>query len=841
MKKTMIFIVLWCFVFAPAFFGFEIFSGNIAAQTLEEDLPPGILEKLTLGEIEQLKESLSSQEKDGEKIEDTNPLNPFSKTEEGKEFWKRDKELGKDDKELGKDDKELDQFGRELSLEEQEEQMAQKDLSIIEQQYQNSYSSTLSSDLLQFGYDIFRSARLKTSSLAVPGADYIIGNGDQLLIRLWGSGVDAEYSAGIDKEGNISIPQIGVIKLSGAKFGHVESIIKKEAQKYMQGINISVVLAGLRNLEVYIVGAVENPGLHIVPSFSTILDGLIAAEGVKKTGTLRKIKLYRNDKVKKIFDIYDLLLKGNRNSDKMLQNRDVIFVPGIGHTAAMAGALNNEAIFEIKEQTSVKDMVAMAGGMLPQAMDSRIDLRRFDKNKEFIVIDLNNKSIDQWNKIFVQNGDLIEFGFSESLLHKRVKIMGHVWDTNVFQFKPGMKLSDVLTSPEIIKPDAVTKFAMLHRYDKATTLTTPVRFPLSKVFTGEYDASLQPFDTIVILSRAEIGIEENIFLSGAVWNEGEYKYQPGIKLKDALAQAGGMKFGARTEKIEIARQYIKGDWVQTKYILLNYEKDAEFILKPYDSILVPMINKATLIEKVTITGEVAYPGTYSIRQGEKVSALIQRAGGFSEYAYFYGAKYTSLKAQEIQQKSIDKMIEKLKLSMLQVSTEEKIGTETMAEEASKSFFDQLASIKAEGRISIRLADLISFKDSSYDFKLKDGDTIDIPSKPSFVSVVGSVYSPGSFLYEPNQKLKFYLSKSGGIAKTADEDYIYLLKANGEIRSKSQGDRFFSKFDNTVLMPGDTIVVPENLEQVGYLKVISEVADIIFKIATTAGVAISLAL
>jgi len=813
MKKTMLFVVFWCFVFTPAFWSFEDFSKNIAAQTLE-NLTPGMLKNLSPGKIEQLKQSVSLPIE--QRIE---PISDLSLTDT-----------------VDRDKKEF-------------EVKIQKGPSVIELQYQNSYASTLSTKLVQFGYDIFRSSKLNPSNLAIPGTDYLIGPGDQLLIRFGGSGIDAEYSTIVDKQGYIALPQIGVIPLSGVKFGHVESIIKKEAQKYIQGINLSASLTRLRSLEVYVVGAVENPGLHIVPTFSTILDGLIAADGIKKTGTLRNIKLYRNDKVKKIFDIYDLLLKGNKNSDKMLQNRDVIFVPGIGQTAAVAGALNNEAIFEIKKQTSVKDLVAMAGGMLPQAMDSKIDLRRFDKNKEFIVIDLNSKSIDQWNKIVVQNGDLIEFGVSKLLLHDIVRIQGHVWDPDIFQFKPGMKLSDVLTSRKILKPDALTKFALIHRYDKVSTMTSAIRFPLAEVFNGTYDESLQPSDNIEVLSKKDFGMDQKFTISGSVWKEGQFEFRPGLRLKDALALSGGIKFGARTNRIEVARQYIKGNWMQTKYIVLNIEKDGDFILKPYDSILIPRIKNASLIKLVTISGEVAYPGTYTIRQGEKVSGLIERAGGFSEYAYFYGAKYTSKKAREIQQKSIDKMIDRLRLSIMQTTSEmaqtslseDDVKAAEVSGAATQGLIDQLTSIKAEGRISIRMADIISFKNSIYDFRLEHEDTIYIPPKPSFVSVVGSVYSPGSFLYEPNQNLKHYLSKSGGIAKSADEDYMYVLKANGEILSMSQNNNFFSKFMDNTIMPGDTIVVPEDLERVGYLKLISDISDIVFKIATTAGVAVALSL
>ncbi len=1020
-KKIWIFLLVSLFVFVVPSLALEVQGKTITAQDIK-NLPPGTIQSLPPGTMEKVNQALSSEQNTLPAKDVLQKETATAKTEDTTNKLTNESEAKENEPDKNKPD-EIDADIKKLS------QKAPGRVSIIEQQYRQGYASALSSNLKQFGYDFFTSVKMQQSSLAVPAPAYTLGTGDQLLIRLWGSNVDAEYAAIVDREGRVNVPKIGMIHLAGVKYGDVESIILKEAEKYIQGINLSVSLTKLRSLEVYVVGAVNNPGLHIVPSFSTILDGLQMAGGVKKSGTLRQIKLNRAKKLIKVLDVYDLLLKGNRGADEILQNKDVIFVPGIGKTAAVAGAVNNEGIFELAREKNVQDLVQMAGGLLPQAFGSRIYLRRFENNQSFMINDINTVSINEWKTIKIQNGDLVELTFSSSLLPNVVKLEGHVWSPDVFKFKKGMKLSNILTSPTLLMPDSITDFALIYRYDAKTTRVTPMRFPLSKVFTGEYDAQLYPFDKIQILSRANAGISENFSITGAVWKPGKYEYrnglklkdalalsgglmpeartdkieiarkiktatkfeteyiklditrdsdfilkpddkilipkledyfvsleghvwfpekmqyhsgmklsdvliskdlpkpedifkpnvlmefgliyrydskttrttairfplaavfngthdallqpfdkiqvlsrkdlgieekfsitgsvwkpgefefQPGLRLKDALALAGGMKFGARTNKVEIARQQIKGDWMQTEYIVLDTDKDGDFILKPHDSVLIPGIKNASLVEKVTITGEVAYPGTYTIRQGEKVSDLIQRAGGFSEYAYFYGAKYTSQKARIIQQKSIDQMIEKLKLSIMQ-TTSGKAQTALDAEDvkaaeltgvATQSLLDQLTSIKAEGRISIKLADLISFKGSLYDFSLKHEDTIDIPSKPSFISVVGSVYSPGSFLYQPNQSLKFYLSKSGGIAKTADEDYMYVLKANGEIMSMSQNDGFFSKFVNTTLMPGDTIVVPENLERIGYLKLISNISDIVFKIATTAGVAVALSL
>jgi len=689
-------------------------------------------------------------------------------------------------------------------------------VSIIEEQYRKGYSSILSGRLTQFGYDVFNSARIQETSLAIPDPEYTLGTGDQLSIRLWGSGTDTQFSVSVDREGTINVPQIGILHVAGVRYGDIESVIRKEAEKYVQGINLSVTLTKLRSMEIFVVGAVRNPGLHVVPAFSTILDGLLRAGGVKKSGSLRQIRLNRGNKHK---------------------------------TAAVAGGVVSEAIFELEQEKNIRDLVKMAGGVLPQAAGSRIYLRRFENNQHFIIHDINTESISEWAKYPIQNGDLVEVTFSSSQQPYVVRLQGHVWAEDVFKYEPGMKLSEVLPGPTVVRPDAIMDFALIYRYDVETSRIFPMRFPLSKVFTGEYDAPLHPFDRIQILSREGVGILENFSITGAVWNPGEYKYKQGLRLDDALALAGGLKFGARKDKIEVARLFIEQNRVETEYLLLDSEKDKDFVVQSSDAIMVPEIKNATRIAQVAITGEVAYPGTYSIRDGEKLSELIQRAGGFSEYAYFYGAKYTSEEARVIQQKSIDQMVQKLRMSLAQITagetqttvSEEALETAEFARKTTEDLLRQLSSIRAEGRISIKLADLTSFRNSLFDFRIKNGDTLHIPPQPSFVSVVGSVYSPGSFLYEPNKTLSDYLANSGGISKTGDKKYMYLLKANGEILSMTRHSSFFSKFGNTVLMPGDTIVVPENLERVPYMRLVKDISDIAFKIATTAGVAFAIGL
>jgi polysaccharide biosynthesis/export protein len=724
--------------------------------------------------------------------------------------------------------------------------VTERAFSRIERQYRSGYATELAEDLRQFGYELFDNIIPKASKLAVPGDGYLLGPGDKLRIRVWGSAVDAEFTGVVDRNGSINVPKIGIVPVAGVKFGQVETVIRREAEKYIQGININVALEELRSLEVYIVGSVRNPGLHLVPAFSTVLDGLLASGGVQKTGSLRSVGLYRGGKLLREIDLYHLLLHGDRGFDVNLENRDVIFVPRLAMTAAVSGAVKEEGIFELKGEKNLGELLQLTGGILPQSFTGRIHLRRYTENREFVIQDIDTAGNEKWRELSIQDGDMLELQYLPLDMPKVVRLEGHVWMPDVFTFEPGISLGDILTASELLKPDAVMQFALLHRYDPGTTRYMIQRFPLDEVFHGRFNLELQPHDRIEILSRSKIGISEEVTVQGAVWKPGALVFLPAMTLGDAIAQAGGEKFGARIHQIELSRQDIADDQVVTSHFTLNLADNAGFLLQPFDYILVPRVKDATAFKTVLLSGEVRYPGTYRIGDGERVSDLIQRAGGFLPDAYFFGAKYTSEKARVIQQQSIDKLIQELEIRTqlsLGLEAQSAASAEAMAaaragQESLQLLLGNLRAIKAEGRVAIKMADVKSFRGSDFDFEVEEGDSLHIPKRPNFVATVGSVYSPSAYLHEPNKTVGYYLEKSGGPTKTADMKHAYVLRANGEVIAKMQGRRLFSRFESQKLMPGDTIVVPENLERVPYMRMVSEVADILFKIATTAGIAIA---
>lgn len=810
-------------------------------------------------------------------------------------------------------------------------------VSPLEKQFRERYQSTLAGGLEQFGYNLFAHASGAVLQNIVPSQDYVVVPGDQVRIRLWGATDDVQYLARIEPDGTINVPKIGVISVAGERLDTLGALILEEALNYMQGINVSVALEKLHSVEVYVIGEVANPGLHVVPAFSTLFKGLQAAGGIKKSGSLRSIGLYRDNRQASSFDLYDLIIDGNRSGDQVLRNGDVIFVPRIGETVAVAGAVYQPGIYEVLQAKNVSQVLEYAGGTLPNAYSQSLYIKRYDLNNAFQVVDLRSHHPDVLNRNPVRSGDLLEIPFAPVTPATAVVLEGHVKVPQTFAFAEGLRLSDVLRGVDDLKPEALTEYALLHRYNEQTTRYELQKFPLAQFLVGSFDLGLKPYDKIEILSRGELGIKETVTISGAIWRPGTYAYMPSLTVADLLALAGGIKdheymqgnaylyrydadslkydvrridvaqalqdenlyplqpfdkvellsrtdynfdepvridgavrkpgeftwrksmtvrdlidlaggttFGAQPERVEVSRIAIEEGESKTTHFIVSPQQQAEMVLQPYDSVHMPVVKDATKVARVTISGEVLYPGTYSVKDGEHLSDVIRRAGGFTDLAYYYGARFTSEKSRQIQQASIDKMIARLQLQARREISEtsevvlagDSVQAAQLQADAAGRLLAELQKVRAEGRVSMLLAPLSEFTGSLHDFTVHDGDSLQVPQRPGFVSVVGSVYSPNSFLYQPGKTIGDYLAMSGGPTKEADEDYIYVQKANGEVLSAQQSG-VFSRFYSQELMPGDAIVVMENLERVPALRLFKDITEIVFRIATTAGIAFAI--
>jgi protein involved in polysaccharide export with SLBB domain len=645
-------------------------------------------------------------------------------------------------------------------------QAIDKKPSAFEEFLQGKGSDTISMAITQFGYNLFQqSPDTFTPVDAIPvGPDYLLGPGDEIRITLWGK-VNAEHPTVIDREGKIALPQIGILHLAGLTFSETKSFLETEMSRYYKPseVKMNVSLGRLRSIRVFIVGNVYRPGSYTLSSFSTLVNALFSAGGPSKIGTLRDIQVKRNGMTVTHFDLYEFLLKGDKTKDIRLMPEDVIFIPPVGPLVGVTGNVNNPAIYELKDRTTVLDIIEMASGLTANAFKGRLQIQR---------------TVDhQFRTLF--EGDLIDIG----------------------------------------------------------------RNP-------QKNLTLMDGDVMKIYSVAQ---NRNVaILSGAVVYPGEYAVVAGeTRLREIIHKAGGMVYYASKEA-ELTRVKATEAGPKTERFTIDLSKTMEgdpahdVFLEVNDYLFFKTVPEWTLYRKVQIGGQVRFPGTYTIQKGETLSSLVERAGGFTDKAYLKGALFSRESVKALQQKQLDDSIDRFEQQLLSQSattietalTPEAAMQQKASADQRRALVVKMRAAKAKGRISIQLDQLERFKGSPSDLMLEEGDSLAIPEKPQQVQVIGSVYNQTSFVYDPRSTVSQYLEKAGGMTKEAEDDSLYVLRVDGTALSKRQDRGFWGKsLLASKLDPGDTVVVPEQLERISWLRETKDITQILYQIAVTAGVLI----
>jgi len=448
-------------------------------------------------------------------------------------------------------------------------------------------------DLKQFGYDLFyRPPSTFAPVTNIPiSPDYIVGPGDEIRITIWGR-VEGQWSVVISRDGTIVLPKIGVIGVAGLTFKELKDLLYKEFSRYYKGFEINVSLGVLKSIRVYVVGNAKHPGAYTISSLSTLINALFEAGGPSKTGTMRDIQVKRSGKTVIHFDMYDFLLKGDKTKDIRLMPEDVIFIAPAGPLVALAGMVKNPAIYELKSETTLAELINMAGGLNDIAFEGRVSFGRITKNRHYITEDY---ALNEALNFKVKGGDII-----------------------------------------VIYP-----------------ITDEVR---------------------------------KVRIAGAVNKPGEYGYREGMTIKELISMAGGLKYYAYSEEAELTRVYPSSKGPITKKIKINLKKalDGDPVsnikLEQDDYIFIRAVPEWDLYKTVTISGEVKFPGIYTIKKGEKLSDLIERAGGFTKRAYLKGAVFTRNRVRKLQQMQIDEMIDRLERELFSTGTAQ-IATASSPDEA----------------------------------------------------------------------------------------------------------------------------------------------------------------
>ena len=634
--------------------------------------------------------------------------------------------------------------------------------------------SEISTGISQFGYGLFgKSSSAFTPATNVPvSSGYVLGPGDGMRITIWGK-VEGSWDAVIDRDGNITLPKIGVIGVTGMTFAELRDFLQKEFSKYYTGFEMNVSMGALKTIRVYVVGNALRPGAYTLSSLSTLVNALFETGGPDKTGTMRDIQVKRNGEVAGHFDMYDFLLKGDRTKDMRLMSEDVIFIPPVGPLAGVAGSVRRPAIYELREESMLLDLIDMAGGLTSTAFSGRVQVQRTEDH--------------QFRTLF--EGDLLD-----------------------------------------LKNNSEKNF------------------------------SVRDGDLVKVYSVSEI--KNTVRLSGAVVSPGEYAIIPGMtRLSDVIYKSGGLLYYASSQS-ELTRVSVSQSGPETEFINVDVanamkgDPEHDVLLEINDYIFIRTVPEWRLYQTVTVAGEVRYPGTYTILKGETLSSLIKRAGGYTDEAYLRGAVFTKESVRDSQQKGLVAMVERIEKE-LNVSRSSEVATSLTIEviEAKKAeyeqkgkFIDMLRQHKATGRVAIRLAHPRLLKGTEHDIELEQGDSLFIPRKSSVINVMGSVMSQGSFVYSEKMRFGDYIEMAGGSTKYADTKNVYVLKVDGTAKKLDRGftewNSSRSRWEMTAfsedikdIEPGDTIVVPEKLDRIAWLREIKDLTQILYQIAVTAGVAI----
>jgi len=717
--------------------------------------------------------------------------------------------------------------------------------------------------LTQFGYSFFRpgAGRFAPQTDVPVGPDYLVSAGDRLLVSIWGS-INGTFNLEVNRSGEITLPKVGAVKVAGQRFDQLPALLTAMVGRNYKNFNLNVNMGKLRSIKVYLVGEVAAPGDYNLNSLSTLINALAAAGGPTKNGSLRNIRINRNGKVIETVDLYDFFLKGDKGRDIRLQPGDTILVPAIGPVAGIAGNVRRPGIYELKSERSLKDLLALADGINPTGYLQRVQLYRVEAHDKKVVTDFNldlkgGKSIDEVaSSIAIQDLDLVKVLPIDSLLRGYVRLNGHVLRPGDYALKPGMRMSALLGADNLL-PEYYPSAGQLIRLYPPDLHPEVSFFDITRALNKEpgFDVELKEFDRVKIFTRKEKQETPFVKVSGEVQKPLQTRYFENMTVRDLVMQGGNVKQTAYLKNAEITRLKRSGDSVSSFALAVDLAKalqgGAENIkLEPFDELTVRRIpNWAEETERYAVLqGEFVFPGTYPIYKGERLSAVIARAGGFSERAYLKGAKFTRETARQLQQRRMDEALVKAQLDIVSLQTKmaqtassvEEVASSKATLEGLSQSIEVLKNRKAEGRMLVKFDSLNDLRGSVYDLELQGGDQLVIPSDPGGVNVIGDVYNQNTVVSQHGNDVRWYLNQVGGPTGDADLSEVYVVKVNGSVISQknSASFLFFNSFWGKKLDSGDTVIVPRQFEKTAWLRNIKDVVSIVSNVALTAGVLVA---
>ncbi len=720
-------------------------------------------------------------------------------------------------------------------------------------------------NIFQYGYSFFQGGTPFSPLTDIPvGPEYVIGSGDRIILTAWGS-LEGTYELEVNRNGEIALPKVGTIKLQGVTYGRLPQVLKSNLARVFKDFQLSATLGRTRLIKVYLVGEVVSPGDYSISSLATVINALGAAGGPTKNGSLRNIQIKRGGAVAEGVDLYDFFLKGDKSRDVRLQPGDTIFVPSIGPVAGIAGNVRRPAIYELKDEKTLKELIALANGINPSGYLQRVLITRTVPHEKTVAKDfsldpaLGASQDDLTAGIVVKDQDYVKIFPIDTTLRGYIRLDGYILRPGDYALRPGMKISELLKKENLL-PEYAEGSAELVRLIPPDYHPEYLSFSPAKALSGDplHNLDLWEFDKIRIFSRWELEEVPRVRVYGEVQKPGDYRLMRNMTVRDLLLQAGNPKLTAYLAKADIVRTKSDGVKVTSFPVSFNIGEALKgnsrenILLESLDELYVKRIpNWLEETERyATIKGEVLFPGTYPIFKGERLADLIKRAGGYTDKAYLFGAKFTRQSVQKLQQERLEEVMAKMQNNIVKTeqdlaatATKDEMAAAKIALDELKSSMQKIQIAKAEGRVAIKLEPLDKMHESPHDLELLGGDVLDIPQSTMAVTVLGEVASATSTIWLPGKDVSYYLEKAGGVTDNADSDEMYVFMADGSVRGK-MSDGMFSIFRlggflSTKLHPGDTLVVPQRLERISWMKEIKDIATILGNLAVSAGVPLAI--
>jgi protein involved in polysaccharide export with SLBB domain len=695
--------------------------------------------------------------------------------------------------------------------------------------------------LKRFGSEIFanrnasaaagRGVSGRDTPLDVPlGPDYVIGPGDSLTIDLWG-GVTESITRTIDRDGRISLPDGAPIEVAGLSLERAQSLIEAALTRQYRNAHAAVTVSRLRSVRVYVVGDAQRPGGYDVSSLATPLSVFYAAGGPTAAGSLRRLLHYRGKQLIEEVDLYDFLLHGVRRESARFESGDTLLVPPVGVQAAISGTVKRPAIYELKGgESSLASIVDDAGGLTAAASPGHVRIERIGANqqRETVTVDLKDGQGRQPNRdamgaFPVKDGDRI---YIEPILPYSARVVyleGHVMRPGRLPYRDGMRLSNALASYRDMLPEPAAHGEIVRLVPPDLHPET-IEFNVPDVLIGNADLPLEPFDTIRVFGRYEADAPK-VTILGEVLRPGVYPMSAGMTAAQLVRMAGGFKRDALLDNADLTSYEVNGDGiagnlatVRIGVAVTGSDAHADVTLKPGDILMVHQMTGWNEIgQSVNIQGQVKFPGSYGFEDGERLSSVLRRAGGFLPNAYPTGAVLVREQVRDLEQKSRDELIRQIETNAAAARLSPSLSGANggAALQTIKAQQDEVISAlknhPPSGRMVIQItADIDGWANTPADVELRRGDVVTIPKRPGFVLVTGQVYNATALAYKPDKTAGWYLSHAGGANATADRKEIFVIRANGSVVGRRSGGWLEGDVLSTRLNPGDVVVVPQKI-------------------------------